>query len=49
LEVLTTFQQKIFVSAGTTLGSGNNFYHLGRRILVNFVSPATSGINPLSQ
>src|SRR5215471_1953988 len=49
LEVLTTFQQKIFVSSGTTLGSGNNFYILGRRILVNFVSPATSGINPLSQ
>jgi hypothetical protein len=49
LEVLTTFQQKLFVSQGTTLGSGNNFYHLGRRVLVNFVSPATSGINPLSQ
>ena len=49
LEVLTTFQQKIFVSAGTALGAGNNFYDLGRRILVNFVSPATSGINPLSQ
>lgn len=49
LEVLTTFQQKIFVSAGTVLGAGNNFYRLGRRILVNFVSPATSGINPLSQ
>lgn len=49
LEVLTTFQQKLFVSAGTVLGAGNNFYDLGRRILVNFVSPATSGINPLSQ
>jgi len=49
LEVLTTFQQKLFVSSGTTLGSGNNFYDVGRRILVNFVSPATSGINPLSQ
>jgi len=49
LEVLTTFQQKLFVSSGTTLGSGNNFYDLGRRILVNFVSPATTGINPLSQ
>lgn len=49
LEVLTTFQQKLFVSSGTTLGSGNNFYDLGRRILVNFVSPATSGISPLSQ
>jgi hypothetical protein len=49
LEVLTTFQQKLFVSAGTVLGSGNNFYDLGRRILVNFLSPATSGINPLSQ
>jgi hypothetical protein len=49
LEVLTTFQQKLFVSAGTTLGAGNNFYDLGRRVLVNFVSPATTGINPLSQ
>lgn len=49
LEVLTTFQQKLFVSAGTVLGANNNFYDLGRRILVNFVSPATSGINPLSQ
>jgi hypothetical protein len=49
LEVLTTYQQKLFVSGGTVLGSGNNFYDLGRRILVNFVSPATSGINPLSQ
>jgi hypothetical protein len=49
LEVLTTFQKKLFVSAATVLGSGNNFYDLGRRILVNFVSPATAGINPLSQ
>jgi len=49
LEVLTTFQQKIFVAAGTVLGAGNNFYDVGRRILVNFVSPATTGINPLSQ
>lgn len=49
LEVLTTFQQKLFISSGTTLGSGNNFYDVGRRILVNFVSPATAGINPLSQ
>jgi len=52
LEVLTTFQQKLFISAGTTLGSGNNFYDVGRRILVNFVSPATYGggyVNPLSQ
>jgi hypothetical protein len=49
LEVLTTFQQKLFVSAGTVLGANNNFYDLGRRILVNFVSPATTGINPLSQ
>lgn len=51
LEVLTTFQEKLFITAGTTLGSGNNFYDLGRRILVNFVSPATvipGGINPLS-
>jgi hypothetical protein len=49
LEVLTTFQQRLFVSPSTTLGQGNNFYHMGRRILVNFVSAATSGINPLSQ
>jgi hypothetical protein len=49
LEILTTFQQKLFVSSGTTLGGSNNFYDVGRRILVNFVSPATSGVNPLSQ
>jgi hypothetical protein len=49
LEVLTTFQQKLFVSSGTVLGSGNNFHHLGRRVLVNFVSPATVGVSPLSQ
>lgn len=49
LEVLTTFQQKLFVSAGTVLGAGNNFHHLGRRTLVNFISPATVGISPLSQ
>ena len=49
LEVLTTFQKKLFVSSGTVLGSGNNFHHLGRRVLVNFVSPATVGVSPLSQ
>lgn len=49
LEVLTTFQQNLQVSSGTVLGAGNNFYDIGRRILVNFVSPATTGINPLSQ
>jgi len=49
LEVLTTFQQNLQVSSGAVLGSGNNFYDIGRRILVNFVSPATTGINPLSQ
>jgi hypothetical protein len=49
LEILTTFEQKLFVAESATLGTGNNFYHLGRRVLVNFVSPATSGINPLSQ
>jgi hypothetical protein len=49
LEVLTTFQNKLFVSSGTVLGSGNNFHHLGRRVLVNFVSPATVGVSPLSQ
>lgn len=50
LEVLTTFQQVIEVSPTAVLGTtGNNFYHMGRRVLVNFVSPATSGINPLSQ
>lgn len=49
LEVLTTFQNKLFVSSGTVLGAGNNFHHLGRRVLVNFVSPATVGVSPLSQ
>ena len=49
LEVLTTFQHKLFVSAATVLGAGNNFHHLGRRTLVNFVSPATVGVSPLSQ
>jgi hypothetical protein len=49
LEVLTTFQNKLFVSAATVLGAGNNFHHLGRRVLVNFVSPATVGVSPLSQ
>lgn len=49
LEVLTTFQKKLFVNAATVLGAGNNFHHLGRRVLVNFVSPATVGISPLSQ
>src|SRR6266508_191727 len=49
LEVLTTFQQNLQVSSGAVLGSGNNFYDIGRRILVNFVSPATTGINPLSE
>lgn len=52
LEVLTTFQQKAFIASSTALGANNNFYDLGRRILVNFVSPATmipGGVNPLSQ
>jgi hypothetical protein len=49
LEVLTTFEHKLIVSTGTVLGSGNNFHHLGRRVLVNFVSPATVGVSPLSQ
>lgn len=52
LEILTTFQQNLVVSAGTALGSGNNFYDMGRRVLVSFVSPATKVpgfINPLSQ
>lgn len=49
LEVLTTFQEKVFVSSSTVLGSGNNFLDVGRRILVNFVSPASMGVNPLSQ
>jgi len=49
LEVLTTFQKKLFVSAATVLGAGNNFHHYGRRVLVNFVSPATVGVSPLSQ
>lgn len=49
LEVLTTFDHKLNVSAATVLGAGNNFHHLGRRVLVNFVSPATVGVSPLSQ
>jgi hypothetical protein len=49
LEILTTFEEKLFVSETAVLGTGNNFFHLGRRVLVNFVSPATAGINPLSQ
>jgi hypothetical protein len=49
LEVLTTYQKKVFVSAGTVLGAGNNFLDVGRRLLVNFASPATTGVNPLSQ
>lgn len=50
MEVLTTFQKKIFVSNNATLGTtGNNLWHIGRRVLVAFQSPATSGVSPLSQ
>lgn len=42
-EVLTTLQWNPTVSAGTTLGSGNNFWISGRRVLVNFAMP---GIGP---
>lgn len=42
-EVLTTLQWNPVVSAGTTLGSGNNFWNSARRVLVNFAQP---GIGP---
>lgn len=59
LEILTTFQQKIFVTAGTVLTPGVSTYDTGRRVLVNFrsagtivpgfVDPRSMGVNPLSQ
>lgn len=42
-EVLTTLQWDPVVSSGTTLGSGNNSWISGRRVLVNFAMP---GIGP---
>jgi len=42
-EVLTTLQWDPVVSSGTTLGSGNNSWICGRRVLVNFAMP---GIGP---
>lgn len=42
-EVLTTLQWNPTISAGTTLGSANNFWINGRRVLVNFAMP---GIGP---
>lgn len=42
-EVLTTLQWNPTVSAGTTLGSGNNFWITARRILVKFAVP---GLGP---
>jgi len=42
-ERLTTLQWNPTVSSGTTLGSGNNFWYSGRRVLVNFAQP---GIGP---
>lgn len=44
LEVLTTFQHKLIVSSGTVLGSGNNFHHLGRRVLVDLVAPVAQAV-----
>lgn len=38
-EVLTTLQWQAFISSGTTIGSGNNFFNTVRRILVNFQQP----------
>ena len=38
-EVLTTLQWIATVTAGTTLGSGNNFFNTARRMLVNFAVP----------
>lgn len=42
-EVLTTLQWQPTVSSTTVLGSGNNFWVSGRRVLVNFAMP---GIGP---
>lgn len=42
-ELLTTLQWNPTVSAGTTLGSGNNFWITARRILVKFAVP---GLGP---
>ncbi len=38
-EVLTTLQWIARVTAGTSLGSGNNFFNTARRVLVNFAQP----------
>lgn len=42
-EVLTTLQWNPTISAGTVLGSGNNYWTTARRVLVNFAQP---GIGP---
>src|SRR5206468_2557746 len=42
-EVLTTLQWIATVTAGTTLGSGNNFFNTLRRVLVDFAQP---GLGP---
>jgi hypothetical protein len=42
-EVLTTLQWIATVTAGTTLGSGNNFFNTARRVLVDFAQP---GLGP---
>lgn len=42
-EVLTTLQWIATVSSGTTLGSGNNFFNVARRVLVDFAQP---GLGP---
>jgi hypothetical protein len=42
-ELLTTLQWNPVISAGTTLGSSNNSWISGRRVLVNFAMP---GIGP---
>lgn len=41
-EQLTTLQQNLVVSSGTTLGTGNNFHNVARRILVDFAQPMLS-------
>lgn len=41
--LLTTLQWNPTVTAGTTLGSGNNFWNTARRVLVKFAVP---GLGP---
>lgn len=38
-ERITTLQWQPFISSGTVIGSGNNFFNTVRRVLVNFEQP----------